>query len=135
MSKVLKERWVWSVLVVMPLLMASQCAPSFHGGIRVYAFEAPKEDPQFGIGVGGVFDTGEWISYNSGSHSGTQFSFSGSTNSNGIDDHISAVDNSLWYVSTDFTSATGGNCGAGSATASIPPGGRTVTAACLLPPV
>jgi hypothetical protein len=133
--KILRSRILWLIFVVAPLLMGSQCGVSaFPSGIRMYAFEAPEEDPQFGIGVGGVLDGGEWISYNSGQSQGTQFSFSGSTNYAGLDDHPFAHDNSLWYVTIDFTAATDGVCGAGSTTASIPLGGRTVTNACLLPP-
>ncbi len=135
-TRLLRNRIVQLVIVITPLLMGSQCnILKFPGGIRMYTYEAPAEDPNYGIGIGGVSDSGEWISYNygQGQSQGTQYSFSGVTNFDGIDDYPYAVDNSLWYVAVDFTSATGGICGAGNGTASIPLGGTTVPSVCLLP--
>jgi len=130
-------RIVLLAIIVAPFLMASQCGvPSFSGGIRVFAYEAPVESPTSLIGIGGVGDTGEWIYWNvDAQHSkGTQFSFSGTTDYAGYDNHPNAADNSAWLIATDFTAATGGVCTIGSNTISIPSGGSTVNAACLLPP-
>jgi hypothetical protein len=110
--------------------------PPFSGGIRDFAYEAPLESPGNQIGIGGVFDTGEWIYWSQDAqHSkGTQYSFSGTTDSNGYDDHPNAADNSVWQVGFDFTAATGGVCFSKSATIGVPSGGGTVDGECLLPP-
>ena len=128
------SRMLWLVATA-PLLMASQCAPAFPGGIRIESFEAPIESPTSSIAIGGVDDNGEWIYWNQTAQQskGTDYSFAGVTNSLGIDDHPNAADNSVWQIGADFTAATGGVCSSGNTTASIPPGGRAVTVACLLP--
>jgi hypothetical protein len=130
-------RILWLAVVITPLLMGSRCSsPPFTGGIRTFAFEAPLESPGNQIGVGGVFDTGEWIYWNvDAQHSkGTQYTFSGTSDYNGYDNHPNAADNSVWQVGFDFTLATGGVCLIKSGTGNIPSGGCQVDGACLLPP-
>lgn len=132
-------RILWLAIAVAPLLMGSQCGvgvPPFSGGIRVFTYEAPEESPTNSIGIGGVADIGEWIYWNvDAQHSkGTEYSFSGTTDFAGYDNHPNAADNSVWQISTDFTIPTGGVCTVGSNTVNIPSGGTTVNGACLLPP-
>lgn len=126
-------------IVVAPLLMGSQCGvgvPAFSGGIRMFTYEAPQESPTNSIGIGGVADTGEWIYWNvDAQHSkGTEFSFSGTTNYAGYDNHPNAADNSVWLIAVDFTIVTGGVCTSASNTVNVPVGGKTVNGVCLLPP-
>jgi|SRR5579859_935522 len=75
--------------------------PTFQSGIRVEAMEGLQVSPSNLFPVPNMPDEGSLINV-VGSGTGTQTSFAGQTNANGIDDHLNAVTNANWDISVDL---------------------------------